>query len=62
MVFHDGTPSEQVARETAAVIREAARMIGKADRRIHNSDIHVLQLAIVELENILNLKSRINAT
>ena len=61
MVFHDDASSEDVARQTAGAIREAARMLGKADRGIHNADIQELQLAMIELQKVLDFKARINA-
>lgn len=61
MVFQDDTDLETVAKETASAIREAARMIGKADRSIHDADIQDLQLAMIDLENVLKIKGDINA-
>lgn len=61
MVFHDDTPLEEVAKQTASAIREAVRMIGKADRGIHDADIQELQLAILELDKALEFKRSINA-
>lgn len=61
MIFHDDASSEEVAKKTASAIREAARMFGKADLGVHNADIQELQLAMLELEKVLDFKGRMNA-
>jgi hypothetical protein len=56
MIFHDDASAETVVSGTTASLREAARMIGKADCILDHGQIAEIEIAIIELQRVIDFK------
>ena len=60
MYISDDANMETVVTQTSAAIREGARHVGKADRPITAGQVAELEIAILELQRMIDMKKILN--